>query len=470
MKKIVYAALFTLAAGSLTAQGLGEKEFTASGTFVVPAGVERVTVEVVGAGGDGWSNGAGGGGGGGYAKGEFTVVPGGSHAVTVGEGGSGSVTEVKTLGISATAGERGFWYTTTPRGLGGGGAGGMGAGGTINNKGGNGGHGYWTYFGGGGGGAAGPNGNGGDGGNTILWTGICLTPGGAGGISGGAPGGNGGKGSGFKDVNCSVNDSSKPGNIYGGGGGAGDGNSGPASKGAGGYVRIFWCSVEAPAGAIEQEFCDSALVDNLEATGTAIKWYEMAVGGTVLPGNTSLVDGKQYYASQQIDGCESTERLEVTALLRTAEPMIAIDEFELSTVLAYDTYQWLKEEVIIPGATQRRYTVTENGAYSVLVTDEAGCSGLSDPYKVTNIRDTRLEDLMEGQGQIKVYPNPSSDIVYIQAPVLLNLTVRDVVGRVIATYPQARTVSLGNYSPGIYILHVSDAEGRVLKVERLAKY
>ena len=39
--------------------------FTSSGEFIVPMGVSEVTIEVVGAGGNGWVNGGGGGGGGG---------------------------------------------------------------------------------------------------------------------------------------------------------------------------------------------------------------------------------------------------------------------------------------------------------------------------------------------------------------------------------------------------------------------
>jgi len=40
--------------------------------------------------------------------------------------------------------------------------------------------------------------NGSNGGNTIPWTGICVTPGGASGAGGGAPGGAGGKGAGLQ--------------------------------------------------------------------------------------------------------------------------------------------------------------------------------------------------------------------------------------------------------------------------------
>jgi predicted outer membrane lipoprotein len=67
--------------------------FDASGTFVVPAGVSNIMVEIWGGGGGGLSvdldngNNGGGGAGGGYGKQVINVTPGSSHPVVVGDGG-----------------------------------------------------------------------------------------------------------------------------------------------------------------------------------------------------------------------------------------------------------------------------------------------------------------------------------------------------------------------------------------------
>ena len=71
-----------------------------------------------------------------------------------------------------------------------------------------------------------------------------------------------------------------------------------------------------PTGSSSQSFCSGATVFNLAATGTAIKWYAAASGGTALATTTALVNGTHYYASQTI-GCESTSRLDVTAIVNT---------------------------------------------------------------------------------------------------------------------------------------------------------
>lgn len=248
MKKLYFIFAMALFAftGTKTFSQTDSLSFTTSGTFTVPAGITSLTIQVVGAGGNGWLNGGGGGGGGGYAKGIYTVTPLSTLNVTVGTpngGAVGGTTSVDAL-ISATGGGEGF--TVPNPNLGGGGAGGVGSGGTIANKmGGTGGGGYWTYFGGGGAGAAGPLGDGSNGGNTITWNGNCVTPGGSGGASGGAPGGNGGKGAGFFDSNCNNTNPAGNGQNWGGGGGGGNGNGGAPGLGAGGYCVISWTATTA---------------------------------------------------------------------------------------------------------------------------------------------------------------------------------------------------------------------------------
>jgi hypothetical protein len=254
VKKLYALSLLAFSSFSLSAQS-GSQSFTASGMFIVPAGVTTITVELVGAGGAGGGNGGGGGGGGGYASGIYSVTPGDSIYIDVGTAGggpNGGAANIAQLGITAYGGDNGT-SVSNPN-IGGGGVGGNANGGNIaNNTGGDGGGGYWTYFGGGGGGAAGPAGNGVAGGNTIAWSGICQTPGGAYGPGGGSPGGDGGKGAGFTDVNCNMTDPAGNGLNYGGGGGGGNGNGGIPGSGANGYCIITWGPTSVTAATLSAE-------------------------------------------------------------------------------------------------------------------------------------------------------------------------------------------------------------------------
>lgn len=56
---------------------------------------------------------------------------------------------------------------------------------------------------------------------------------------------------------------------------------------------------------------DDKTLANLQITGTAIKWYDAAIAGSVLETTTVLVDGATYYATQTNYGVESTERLPI---------------------------------------------------------------------------------------------------------------------------------------------------------------
>ena len=73
----------------------------------------------------------------------------------------------------------------------------------------------------------------------------------------------------------------------------------------------------APTGAASQTLCAGATISQLSATGTAIQWYATATGGAPLATNTVLVNGSTYYATQTVNGLESTNRLAVTVTLNS---------------------------------------------------------------------------------------------------------------------------------------------------------
>ncbi len=77
----------------------------------------------------------------------------------------------------------------------------------------------------------------------------------------------------------------------------------------------------APTGNALQSFCkiDNPTVADLTATGTGIKWYQSSTGGTALVATASIATGN-YYASQTVNGCESTARLQVGVIVNDPLP------------------------------------------------------------------------------------------------------------------------------------------------------
>lgn len=537
--------LYLILLGStLSITTMAQQSFTTSGTFTVPAGITSVTVEVIGAGGKGGNNGAGGGGGGGYASGVYTVTPGATHAVVVGQASSGNGTSsVTSLGISATKGGNGI-SLTNPQIVGGGGIGGLGSGGQINRSGGIGGGGYYTYFGGGGGGAAGSIGNGGNGGDTPAWTGVCQTPGGLGGVSGGLPGGAGGKGAGFTDVNCNVPNPSAPGENYGAGGGGANGNAGPASLGANGLVKFTFCTpIGAPTGAAAQTLCTSATVADLVAQGTNIQWYSTATGGTALASTVVLTNNTTYYAEQISEPCETIVRLPVlvtivapigaptgnavqtfcgggtvadlaaqgtgiqwyaaatggTALAGTvvltnntiyyaqqnSQPCetivrlpvtakVVISDLSTSvsgtTITATQTgvsYSWWNcaTEQHIQGATSQSFTPTANGSYAVIIVNGT-CSDTSACVVISTVGVSEVDN----NSNIKIYPNPATELLTIQVADLLNgetFTIVDQNGRIVKSgklIVGETNINIKDLMNGLYILKIGEKESQNFKV------
>ena len=73
-------------------------------------------------------------------------------------------------------------------------------------------------------------------------------------------------------------------------------------------------TVAAPQGDDAQPFCAGATIGNLAATGDNIQWYASEEGTDALAGSHALASDT-YYATQTLNGCESTARLEVTVTL-----------------------------------------------------------------------------------------------------------------------------------------------------------
>lgn len=227
--------LFLLTSMCLWSVGYAQtsQTYNASGNFIVPAGVNSITVELWGAGGGGANvtTAAGGGGGGAYTRATLTVTPGSSIPFTVGTGGTvGTVGSNTTMsGVTAYGGAAGSGRS--------GGAGGAAA--VVSFP-------VTASFAGGAGGNArsssggGNNEAGGGGGGSALTT-LAGGAGANGGSSttiataGGTGTGNGGNGA-AADGNPTATAGNAPG---GGGGGRGEGAS-SSMDGADGQIIISW--------------------------------------------------------------------------------------------------------------------------------------------------------------------------------------------------------------------------------------
>ncbi|QOW09604.1 T9SS type B sorting domain-containing protein [Kaistella flava (ex Peng et al. 2021)] len=70
-----------------------------------------------------------------------------------------------------------------------------------------------------------------------------------------------------------------------------------------------------PTGNATQDFCSAQnpTISNIILIEQNVKWYDGI--GTLLPLTTPLVDGKTYYATQTVNGCESTQKIAVKVIV-----------------------------------------------------------------------------------------------------------------------------------------------------------
>ncbi len=184
--------------------------------------------------------------------------------------------------------------------------------------------------------------------------------------------------------------------------------------------------------------------------------------------NDSVYTTDGIYAQhfRNIAGCDSTVSLELS--FYRLEPSITTDSFILGVNGDYTTYQWLRNNEPIPGATERTYEVTENGNYRVIVTNEQGCVDTSAVYPITNY--TGIEAMTTLARQINIYPNPATgDVIYIHAPVKVNAIITDIQGRTIREIKNAQSILLSNLAGGIYLFRITDEEGNLIKVAKVVK-
>lgn len=170
-------------------------------------------------------------------------------------------------------------------------------------------------------------------------------------------------------------------------------------------------------------------------------------------------EGHYSHVYQAANGCDSVA---VMMLILNTSPVanitgdlwVATGVQDSTTLTAWGgvSYQWST------GDTTQSITVAPNyeTTYSVTVTDENGCS---DVAEVTVINSTGIG---ENISNLNVYPNPTKNIVYVEADEIRNIRVCDVLGQVLFETNKVGNrveIDLCPYAVGQYLLHIYTADG-----------
>ncbi|MGZ9674710.1 Ig-like domain-containing protein [Flavobacterium sp. GNP001] len=176
-----------------------------------------------------------------------------------------------------------------------------------------------------------------------------------------------------------------------------------------------------------QAFCHAATVANLAATGTAIKWYATATGGSTLVATTALTSGT-YYVTQTLNGCESTRVSVAVTITSTTAPIVSAQAFcnaaTVANLIATGTaIKWYANGM--GGSPLVATTVLATGTYYVsqsLNGCESGRSSVAVTINTTSApmaaaqvfcNAATVANLVATGTTIKWYANPSSTSVLV---------------------------------------------------------
>jgi hypothetical protein len=177
----------------------------------------------------------------------------------------------------------------------------------------------------------------------------------------------------------------------------------------------------APTGSTSQTFCSGATTAQLNATGTSIQWYASPSGGTALS-NVALVNGSTYYATQTVNGVESTNRLAVTVTVNSipASPASINGstsfcfsnselQYSISPVSNATSYVWTVPNGATGSSTSNSINVLFNSSFQTgnLTVQSQNTCGLSNPttlvltqhFSSTNTLNVTTCSLYEFNGQ-----------------------------------------------------------------------
>jgi dienelactone hydrolase len=143
-------------------------------------------------------------------------------------------------------------------------------------------------------------------------------------------------------------------------------------------------------------------------------------------------------------------------------PTIVDNAGALESSITGTNYQWYVDGNLISGATGMTHIPIQNGDYTVMVTNQYGCSKTSGIFTVSTGGVGINEQI---DWQIEVYPNPANNLVRIKSDIDVNVSVYDYSGREIWQGARLRNkqINVETWSPGTYIIELRHDHNRTHK-------
>jgi uncharacterized protein YjdB len=199
--------------------------------------------------------------------------------------------------------------------------------------------------------------------------------------------------------------------------------------------------------------------------GLTYQWYRDGILIAGATGSTYMATNTGSYTVVISNGmCSST--LGTVNVIAPPAPVVHAGTGSTIYTGSFASYQWLLNGSPIAGATSSVYSATAGGNYSVIVSDANGCSDTSAVFVISGgINDVNNVSAMD----IRLYPNPATSVITIDAPAPVSVTIHTTDGRQIGRFGDAKTIDVGSLANGMYLIMVYGQDGTLLRTDKFIK-
>lgn len=210
--------------------------------------------------------------------------------------------------------------------------------------------------------------------------------------------------------------------------------------------------------------------NQLSVLNSASNTYQWFLDGTLLPLEINAdiqITGEGLYSVDVTNsfGCQSTSSYIYECI--AANTTIDVVDHTLSVINSTDySYQWYFEGILMPSETSAQLEFTNEGNYSIIITDEFGCeSEASYLVDFTALKENE-------RTSISIYPNPTKELINIklqdQNTKIATLVIKDLSGKTvfenININSDKSSINISNLSDGIYFIEVTtDSDKKLTK-------
>jgi Cellulase (glycosyl hydrolase family 5)/Bacterial Ig domain/Ig-like domain CHU_C associated len=248
------------------------------------------------------------------------------------------------------------------------------------------------------------------------------------------------------------------------------------------------CNTPAPTVIATRSFCQNSVATALTATGTSLKWYSVATGGTAasaspIPTTTNL-GSTTYYVSQTVSNCEGPRSSIVVTVI--SNPVVNITSpinnatlisnsvvinagvtgAGISNVQFYNGTSLLNTDYTAPYSYNWANVANGNYTLNVKATDANNCTNTA-TTKVTLSTVTKLNE-SETIDEVSCFPNPFAQSFTIKAPEKFDYFIFDLKGIEVGRGAGENTVSVGQNLPvGLYTVKIqNDSKVSLIKINK----